>query len=82
MMGVLPLRRRWLYRVALLRDIGKLGASTSILDEPGPFDDLERIKVRCHVAHTQAIPGRVEYSPTWPRFPRLTMRGWTVPATR
>ena len=58
-MGVLPARRRWLYRAALLHDIGKLGVSNSILDKPGPLDDREWVKMRDHAVHTQAILGRV-----------------------
>ena len=58
-MGVLPARRRWLYRAALLHDIGKLGVSNRILDKPGPLDDREWVKMRDHAVHTQAILGRV-----------------------
>ena len=58
-MGVLPARRRWLHRAALLHDIGKLGVSNSILDKPGPLDDREWVKMRDHAVHTQAILGRV-----------------------
>ena len=58
-MGVLPSRRRWLYRAALLHDIGKLGVSNSILDKPGPLDEREWIKMREHAVHTQAILSRV-----------------------
>ena len=58
-MGVLPSRRRWLHRAALLHDIGKLGVSNSILDKPGPLDDREWVTMRDHAVHTQAILGRV-----------------------
>ena len=58
-MGLLPPRRRWLCRAALLHDIGKLGVSNAILDKPGPLDDREWARMRDHAAHTQAILGRV-----------------------
>ena len=58
-MGVLPARRRWLHRAALLHDIGKLGVSNAILDKPGPLDDQEWLKMRDHAVHTQSILGRV-----------------------
>jgi HD-GYP domain-containing protein (c-di-GMP phosphodiesterase class II) len=58
-MGILPSRRRWLHRAALLHDIGKLGVSNSILDKPGPLDEREWIVMRDHAAHTQEILGRV-----------------------
>jgi HD-GYP domain-containing protein (c-di-GMP phosphodiesterase class II) len=52
-------RRRWLYRAALLHDIGKLGVSNTILDKPGSLDDREWESMRSHAAHTQEILGRV-----------------------
>lgn len=58
-MGVLPARRRWLYRAALLHDIGKLGVSNSILDKAGPLDDAEWVKMRDHAVHSRTILGRV-----------------------
>lgn len=58
-MGILPSRRRWLYRAALLHDIGKLGVSNSVLDKPGPLNEREWVIMREHAAHTQAILGRV-----------------------
>ncbi len=58
-LGVPAARRRWLYRAALLHDVGKLGVSNSILDKPGPLDDREWQSMRDHAAHTQAILGRV-----------------------
>ena len=58
-MGMLPARRRWLYRAALLHDVGKLGVSNTILDKPGSLDDREWDSMRDHAAHTQAILGRI-----------------------
>ena len=57
--GVLPARRRWIYRAALLHDVGKLGVSNRILDKPGKLDDREWVEMRGHAAHTQAILGRI-----------------------
>ena len=58
-MGVLPARRRWLHRAALLHDVGKLGVSNSILDKPGKLDEREWAEMRDHAVHTQAILGRI-----------------------
>ena len=58
-MGVLPARRRWLHRAALLHDVGKLGVSNSILDKPGKLDEREWVLMRDHAVHTQAILGRI-----------------------
>lgn len=58
-MGILPSRRRWLHRAALLHDIGKLGVSNSVLDKPGPLNEREWVIMRDHAAHTQEILGRV-----------------------
>lgn len=58
-MGVPASRRRWLYRAALLHDIGKLGVSNTILDKPGKLDEAEWEVMRTHASHTQEILGRV-----------------------
>ena len=58
-MGVLPARRRWLHRAALLHDVGKLGVSNSILDKRGKLDEREWVVMRDHAVHTQAILGRI-----------------------
>ena len=58
-MDVLPARRRWLHRAALLHDVGKLGVSNSILDKPGRLDEREWVEMRDHAVHTQAILGRI-----------------------
>ncbi|MEO7815462.1 MAG: HD domain-containing phosphohydrolase [Sphingomicrobium sp.] len=58
-MGMLPARRRWLYRAALLHDVGKLGVSNNILDKPGSLDEREWEAMRSHASHTQAILGRI-----------------------
>ena len=52
-------RRRWLYRAALLHDIGKLGVSNTILDKPGKLDGPEWEIMRTHASHTQEILGRI-----------------------
>jgi HD-GYP domain-containing protein (c-di-GMP phosphodiesterase class II) len=52
-------RRRWLYRAALLHDVGKLGVSNAILDKPGSLDEHEWESMRSHAAHTQEILGRI-----------------------
>ena len=39
--GLTPERRRWLYRGALLHDIGKLGVSNTVLDKPGSLTPEE-----------------------------------------
>lgn len=58
-MQVLPARRRWLHRAALLHDIGKLGVSNAILDKPARLDAEEWELMRAHASHTQAILGRI-----------------------
>ena len=58
-MGMLPARRRWLYRAALLHDVGKLSVSNAILDKPGSLDEREWEAMRGHASHTQAILGRI-----------------------
>ena len=58
-MGVPASRRRWLYRAALLHDIGKLGVSNTILDKPGKLEAAEWEVMRTHASHTQEILGRV-----------------------
>ncbi|MEO6360181.1 MAG: HD domain-containing phosphohydrolase [Sphingomicrobium sp.] len=58
-MGVPLFRRRWLYRAALLHDIGKLGVSNAILDKPGGLNEEEWASMRSHAAHTREILGRI-----------------------
>ena len=58
-MGMLPARRRWLYRAALLHDVGKLSVSNAILDKPGSLNDREWESMRGHASHTQTILGRI-----------------------
>ncbi|WP_309601689.1 HD domain-containing phosphohydrolase [Sphingomonas sp.] len=58
-MGMLPARQRWLYRAALLHDVGKLSVSNAILDKPGSLDEREWEAMRGHATHTQAILGRI-----------------------
>ncbi len=52
-------RRRWLRRVALLHDIGKLGISSAILDKPGKLDEAEWVAMRGHAAHSETILSRI-----------------------
>ena len=59
-MGMLSTRQRWLYRAALLHDVGKLGVSNTILDKPGSLDEREWEAMRGHASHTQAILGRIK----------------------
>ncbi|HEX4052272.1 MAG TPA: HD domain-containing phosphohydrolase [Steroidobacteraceae bacterium] len=58
-LGLGPSRRRWLYRGALLHDIGKLGVSNAILDKPGALDAQEWEAVKRHAQFTEAILLRV-----------------------
>lgn len=52
-------RRRWLWRAALLHDVGKLGVSNAILDKPGKLDPDEWLAVQRHAAYTEQILARV-----------------------
>lgn len=58
-LGVKPERRRWLYRAALLHDMGKLGVSNGILDKPGGLDNEEWVEMRGHAEKTHAILSRI-----------------------
>ncbi|SON54516.1 Cyclic di-GMP phosphodiesterase response regulator RpfG [Hartmannibacter diazotrophicus] len=58
-MGISAERRRWLRRVALLHDIGKLGVSNGILDKPGKLDDIEWTEMREHAAMSRTILKRI-----------------------
>ncbi|HEY9056560.1 MAG TPA: HD domain-containing phosphohydrolase [Aurantimonas sp.] len=51
--------RRYLKRVALLHDIGKLGVSNQVLDKPGKLDDAEWAAVKRHPAFSEEILARV-----------------------
>lgn len=59
-MGLTPEHRRWLRRVALLHDIGKLGVSNRVLDKEGPLDDTERNEIEMHAAHSETILMRID----------------------
>jgi HD-GYP domain-containing protein (c-di-GMP phosphodiesterase class II) len=52
-------RRRWLKRVALLHDIGKLGVSNCVLDKPGKLDDIEWVSMRRHAELSEEILSRI-----------------------
>lgn len=52
-------RRRWLWRAALLHDVGKLGVSNAILDKPGKLNPDEWRAVQQHAAYTEQILARV-----------------------
>jgi HD-GYP domain-containing protein (c-di-GMP phosphodiesterase class II) len=54
-----PERRRWLYRGALLHDVGKLGVSNAVLDKAGKLDAAEWEAVQMHATYTERILGRI-----------------------
>ncbi len=58
-LGVSIDRRRWLYRGALLHDVGKLGVSNAILDKPGKLDADEWAAVQKHARFTEEILSRI-----------------------
>jgi HD-GYP domain-containing protein (c-di-GMP phosphodiesterase class II) len=60
-------RRRWLYRGALLHDVGKLGVSNAILDKPGKLDAAEWDAVKKHAEYTEQILSRI------PQFTELAV---------
>ena len=66
-LGLSAERRRWLYRGALLHDVGKLGVSTAILDKPGKLDAAEWEAVKKHAAYTEEILSRI------PQFAELAV---------
>jgi HD-GYP domain-containing protein (c-di-GMP phosphodiesterase class II) len=53
-------RCRFVWRAALLHDLGKLGISNAILDKPGKLKAAEWNAVKQHPLHTQQILERVE----------------------
>ena len=59
-MGMLPARRRWLHRAALLHDVGKLGVSNAILDKPAGLRPEEWVAMRDHAGQTEAILSRID----------------------
>jgi HD-GYP domain-containing protein (c-di-GMP phosphodiesterase class II) len=60
-------RRRWLYRGALLHDVGKLGVSNAVLDKPGKLDAAEWDAVKKHAVFTEEILSRI------PQFEELAV---------
>ncbi len=66
-LGLSAERRRWLYRGALLHDVGKLGVSNSILDKPGKLDAAEWEAVKKHAVFTEEILSRI------PQFAELAV---------
>ncbi len=66
-LGLSAERRRWLYRGALLHDVGKLGVSNSILDKPGKLDAAEWEAVKRHAVFTEEILSRI------PQFAELAV---------
>lgn len=58
-MGIAPARQQWLYRAALLHDIGKLGVSNGVLDKPGKLDDSEWEQVKAHAFYSEQILSRL-----------------------
>lgn len=65
--GLSAERRRWLYRGALLHDVGKLGVSNSILDKPGKLTAGEWDLVKRHASYTEEILSRI------PQFDELAV---------
>jgi HD-GYP domain-containing protein (c-di-GMP phosphodiesterase class II) len=66
-LGLSASRRRWLYRGALLHDIGKLGVSNALLDKPGKLTDDEWVLVKKHAVFTEEILSRI------PQFAELAV---------
>jgi HD-GYP domain-containing protein (c-di-GMP phosphodiesterase class II) len=66
-LGLSAERRRWLYRGALLHDVGKLGVSNFILDKPGKLDADEWDAVKKHALFTEQILSRI------PQFAELAV---------
>jgi len=66
-LGLSAERRRWLYRGALLHDVGKLGVSNAVLDKPGKLDAAEWEAVRKHAMFTEEILSRI------PQFEELAV---------
>ena len=60
LMGLGRDRQRWLYRGALLHDVGKLGVSSLVLEKPGKLDDHEWVEMRGHAETTREVLGRIE----------------------
>lgn len=58
-MGIPPARQKWLYRAALLHDIGKLGVSNGVLDKPGKLDEDEWAQVKAHASYSEQILSRL-----------------------
>jgi HD-GYP domain-containing protein (c-di-GMP phosphodiesterase class II) len=66
-LGLSAERRRWLYRGALLHDVGKLGVSNAVLDKPGKLDAAEWDAVKQHAEFTEQILSRI------PQFTELAV---------
>jgi HD-GYP domain-containing protein (c-di-GMP phosphodiesterase class II) len=66
-LGLSAARRRWLYRGALLHDLGKLGVSNAILDKAGKLDASEWEAVKKHAVYTEQILERI------PQFAELAV---------
>ena len=58
-LGLGDQRRRFLKRVALLHDIGKLSVSNQILDKPGKLDSDEWAVIKGHPGFSEAILSRI-----------------------
>lgn len=54
-LGFSPERRRFMKRVALLHDLGKLGVSNQVLDKPGKLDEAEWAEMRRHPEQSRLI---------------------------
>ncbi len=51
--------RRWMWRTALLHDIGKLGVSNQILDKPDKLTDVEFAQIKRHPQMGELILSRI-----------------------
>ncbi len=52
--------RRWMWRTALMHDIGKLGVSNLVLDKPGKLTDEEFAQIKRHPGLGQEILARID----------------------
>ncbi len=58
-LGLSGEQRRYLKRIALLHDIGKLAVSNQVLDKPGKLDDEEWAAIRLHPVYSETILTRI-----------------------
>ncbi|MFG1421964.1 HD-GYP domain-containing protein [Roseixanthobacter liquoris] len=58
-LGIGAEHRRWIRRMALLHDIGKLGVSNLILDKPAALTPDERAAMERHASYTGEVLSRI-----------------------